>query len=350
MSNKIPQRQLGKRGPMVSAIGFGAMGLSLFYGAAASDEERFKVLDTAIELGSTYIDSADRYGDNEDLLGKYFQQYPHQRQKVFDKTFWIWCFSIEQVFLATKFGGVLAPDGSYSVRGDAEYVWQQIEASLARLQLPSVDLYYVHRIDPKVPMEETMHVLKELVQQGKIKHIGLSECSADTIRRAYAVHPVAAVQMEYSPFSLDIEKEEVGVLKTCHELGIGIVCYSPLGRGMLTGQYQSLNDFDPKDTRRLFPRFSKENFPKNLRLVEVFQKSAERKGCTPRQLALAWILAQGEDFFVIPGTTKIKNVKENVGAAEVTLTKEEVKELRKACEDAGRVGEGVRINSGFLSV
>ena len=246
---------------------------------------------------------------------------------------------VEQVFLATKFGGVDAPDGSYAVRGDAEYVRQAIETSLARLQLPYVDLYYVHRIDPKVPIEETMGVLKELVQQEKIKHIGLSECSSDTIRRAYAVHPVSAVEIEYSPFSLEIENEKIGVLKTCRELGIAIVCYSPLGRGMLTGQYKSLDDFEANDTRRFMPRFSKENFSKNLHLVETFRKLAAKKGCTSGQLALAWILAQGEDFIVIPGTTKIKNLEENVGSADVKLTKEEVQELRQACEDADTAGE-----------
>ncbi|CAF4199581.1 unnamed protein product, partial [Adineta steineri] len=193
----IPSRQLGKNGPQVSAIGFGAMGLSAFYGAIASDEERFKVLDRVIELGGTYIDSADRYGDNEDLLGKYFKKYPQQREKV---------------FLATKFAIVVLPDGTRAVRGDAEYVHEQCNKSLQRLGLDYIDLYYVHRIDKNTPIEETMGALKELVQAGKIKHIGLSECSSDTLRRAYAVHPVAAVQIEYSPFSLDIEHENIGLL------------------------------------------------------------------------------------------------------------------------------------------
>jgi aryl-alcohol dehydrogenase-like predicted oxidoreductase len=184
-----------------------------------------------------------------------------------------------------------------------------------------------------------MTALKELVQQGKIKYIGLSECSSDTIRRAYAIHPISAVQIEYSPFSLDIEHEEIGVLKSCQELGIAVVCYSPLGRGILTGQYKSADDFEANDTRRLFPRFSKENFPKNLQLVETFRQLAEKKGYTSGQLALAWILAQGEDFIVIPGTTKIKNLEENVGAAEIKLTKEETQQLRKACQDADTAGD-----------
>ncbi|CAF1157733.1 unnamed protein product [Adineta steineri] len=324
MSENVSERQLGKNGPQVSSIGFGAMGLSAFYGTPASDEERFKVLDRAIELGSTYIDSADIYGDNEELIGKYFKKYPQQRDKV---------------FLATKFANVFSSDGTASVRGDADYVRQSIEKSLKRLQLPYVDLYYVHRIDSKVPIEETMSVLKELVEQGKIKYIGLSECSSDTIRRAYKIHPISAVQVEYFPFSLDIEREEIGVLKTCEELGIAIVCYSPLGRGMLTGQIKSPDDFEENDFRKHLPRFSKENFPKNLQLVETLKKFAENKGCTTGQLTLAWILAQGEQFFVIPDTTKIKNLEENVAAAKIKLTKEEIEQIRQACQNADTSGE-----------
>lgn len=225
------------------------------------------------------------------------------------------------------------------MRGDGEHVRQAIESSLRRLQLPYIDLYYVHRIDPKVPIEETMTALKELVQQGKIKHIGLSECSSDTIRRAYAIHPVAAVQIEYSPFSLDIEREDIGVLKTCRQFGIAIVCYSPLGRGILTGQYQSPDDFEANDIRKYFPRFSKENFSKNLQLVETLQKLAEKKGCTSGQLSLAWILAQGQDFIVIPGTTKIKNLEENVSAGGIELTEGEIQQIRKACQEADIDGD-----------
>lgn len=184
-----------------------------------------------------------------------------------------------------------------------------------------------------------MGVLKELVQEGKIKYIGLSECSSETIRRAYAVHLISAVQIEYSPFSLDIEKEEIGVLKTCQELGIAIVCYSPLGRGMLTGQYKSPDDFEENDFRRHFPRFSKENFAKNLQLVDTLKQFAEKKGCTTGQLTLAWILAQGDQFIVIPGTSKIKNLEENVAAAKVKLTKDEINQIRKACESADTAGD-----------
>lgn len=238
------------------------------------------------------------------------------------------------MFLATKFANVFLPDGTRTIRGDAAYVRESIEKSLKRLGLDSVDLYYVHRIDKNVPIEETMGVLKELVEAGKIKYIGLSECSSDTLRRACAVHPVAAVQIEYSPFSLDIEREDIGLLKTCRELGVAIVCYSPLGRGMLTGQLKSPDDFEANDFRRMSPRFSKENFPKNLELVQRLAEIAKRKNCTPGQLTLAWILAQGDDFILIPGTTKIKNLEENVAAINVKLSPEEIQEIRTACENA----------------
>lgn len=224
------------------------------------------------------------------------------------------------------------------MRGDAQYVRESCEKSLKRLGLQSIDLYYVHRIDKTVPIEETMGVLKELVDAGKIKYIGLSECSSDTLRRAYAVHPIACVQVEYSPFSLDIEREEIGVLKTCRELGVAIVCYSPLGRGMLTGQLKSADDLEANDRRRQWPRFSKENFPKNLQLVDQLSALAKKKGCTVGQLTLAWILAQGDDFIPIPGTTKIKNLEENAAAAQIKLNKEEIQEIRRACEKADVAG------------
>jgi aryl-alcohol dehydrogenase-like predicted oxidoreductase len=233
---------------------------------------------------------------------------------------------------------IMLPDGTRAVRGDAQYVRDECAKSLKRLGLDYIDLYYMHRMDKNVPIEETMGALKELVEAGKIKYIGLSECSSDTLRRAHAVHPVSAVQIEYSPFSLDIEREEIGILKTCRELGIAIVCYSPLGRGLLGGQIKNPDDFEENDYRRQMPRFSKENFPKNLQLVETLTSIAKKKGCTSGQLTLAWILSQGEDFIVIPGTSKIKNLEENVGAAQVKLTKEEEKEIRTTCEKADVVG------------
>ena len=233
----------------------------------------------------------------------------------------------------------MSADWKFSVRGDAQYVREASEKSLKRLGLDSVELYYVHRIDKTVPIEETMTVMKELVNAGKVKYIGLSECSSDTLRRAYAVHPVAAVQIEFSPFSLDIEREDIGLLKTCRELGVAIVCYSPLGRGMLGGKIRSPDDLEANDFRRMAPRFSKENFPKNLQLVDKLAALAKKKGCTPGQLTLAWILAQGDDFIPIPGTTNIKNLEENAAAAQIKLTKEEIKEIREASEKADIQGE-----------
>lgn len=247
-------------------------------------------------------------------------------------------FVVFKVFLATKFANYRAPDGSYSVRGDASYVRESINKSLTRLGLDYVDLYYVHRIDKTVPIEETMEVLKELVETGKIKYIGLSECSSETLRRAYAVHPISCVQIEYSPFSLEIEHEDIGLLKTCRELGVAVVCYSPLGRGILTGQIKGPDDLEQGDFRRMMPRFSKENFDKNLHLVDDLTEIAKRKHVTPGQLTLAWILAQGDDFILIPGTTKIKNLEENVAATGVKLTAEEIQEIRNACEKADIVG------------
>ena len=225
-----------------------------------------------------------------------------------------------------------------TVRGDAQYVFEACEKSLKRLGVASIDLYQAHRIDNNTPIEETIGALKQLVQAGKIKYIGLSECSSDTLRRAYAIHPIASVQIEYSPFSLDIERDEIGLLKTCRELGVAIVCYSPLGRGMFGGQIKSPDDLDEGDRRRMMPRFSKENFPKNLQLVDQITTLANKKGCTSGQLTLAWILAQGDDFIPIPGTSKIRNLEENIGAIEIKLTQEEIQEIREACEKADVAG------------
>ena len=241
--------------------------------------------------------------------------------------------------MATKFANVISSDGKFSVRGDAQYVREASAKSLKRLGLDFIDLYYAHRIDKDIPIEETVGAMKELVDAGKVKYLGLSECSSDTLRRAYAVHPIACVQIEYSPFSLDIEREEIGLLKTCRELGVALVCYSPLGRGMLTGQIKSPDDFEEGDFRKSQPRFSKENFPKNLALVDQLSSIAKKKGCTTGQLTLAWILAQGDDFIPIPGTSKIKNLEENAGSAEIKLSKNEIEEIRQACQKADVFGE-----------
>ncbi|EGR45487.1 uncharacterized protein TRIREDRAFT_68336 [Trichoderma reesei QM6a] len=318
----LPTRPLGRNGPLVPALGFGAMGLSVSYGPAGSDEERFKVLDRAYELGSTFWDSADVYGDNEDLIGKWFKRTGKR----------------DGIFLATKCGGYLDSSGGFSVRSDPEYVRQACEKSLQRLGVSHIDLFYLHRLDRKTPIELTIKALAELKEQGKIRHLGLSEVSAATLRRAHAVHPITAIQVEYSPFSVDIEKPEIGLLKTARELGVAIVAYSPLGRGMLTGQIKSPDDFAEDDFRRTLPRFSKENFGKNLALADKIGSIAASKGVTPGQLTLAWLLAQGDDIFPIPGTKKIKYLEENLGAVNVTLTKKEEEEIRKAIDETEVTG------------
>ncbi|KAJ9218768.1 hypothetical protein DTO027B5_8747 [Paecilomyces variotii] len=320
----IPKAPLGRNGPEVNRIGFGCMGLSAFYGPPKPDNERFAVLDAAYEAGEHFWDSADIYMDNEDLLGKWFAAHPEKRKDI---------------FLATKFALHPKPDGSLEIRGDPEYVKEACAKSLKRLGLPYVDLYYCHRLDKNVPVEKTVQAMAELKKEGKIKYLGLSECSAESLRRAYKVHPITAVQIEYSPFTLDIEDPRVKLLETCRELGVAVVAYSPLGRGMLTGKYRSPNDFPEGDWRRMAPRFSEENFPKNLQLVDEIQSLARKKGCTAGQLTLAWLLAQGEDIFPIPGTTHIERLKENIGAVNVHLNKEDVDIIRKACKNAEVHGE-----------
>ncbi|GAB1321040.1 hypothetical protein MFIFM68171_11250 [Madurella fahalii] len=333
---KLPTRKLGKDGPEITAIGFGLMGLSTAYGSVGPDEERLKVLDRAWELGCTNWDTADLYADSEDLLGKWFALHPERRADI---------------FLATKFG--LRPgireDGTRGlvVNSSPEYCRQQCENSLRRLGVDNIDLYYIHRVDQKTPIEETMAELVKLKQEGKIKHIGISASSADTVRRACAVHHIDAYQVEYSPWALDIEGPESGfLLQTCRELGVSVFAYSPLGRGIMTGQIKSPDDFEPGDLRRLYPRFSKENFPKNLALVDKFKDLAAKKGCTPGQLTMAWLMAQGEDILPIPGTKNIKYLEENIGTVRVSVSAEEDREIRKWI---GKIGSaGVRVPPGLL--
>jgi len=297
----LPKRKLGKNGPEVSAIGLGCMGLSAFYGKPTDDPQ--KVLAKSIELGCTFWDTADIYNDNEIELSKILKD----RKK--------------EVFLATKFA--ITPQGP---NGKPEYVKSSIAKSLGRLGLNSVELYYMHRMDPNTPIEETMTALKELINEGKIKYIGLSECSAETLRRAHKIHPISALQIEYSPWTLDIETN--GVLDACRELGISIVAYSPLGRGFLAGKFKSPEDFDKDDWRRQNPRFMGENFQKNLDIVKEIERVAAKKNCTAGQLCLAWVLYQGEDFIPIPGTTSIKNLESNLASLSVKLTKEDDQEIR----------------------
>ncbi|KAI9841660.1 MAG: hypothetical protein M1837_000454, partial [Sclerophora amabilis] len=296
---QLPTRQLGKNGPQVTALGFGAMGLSAFYGQAESDEERFKILDRAFELGEVFWDSADVYMDNEDLIGKWFKRTGKR----------------DQIFFATKFANFVDAEGNRAIRSDPEYVKEACEKSLRRLGIP-------------------VGANTVIYSEGKIKYLGLSEVSSASLRRAHAVHPISAVQIEYSPFALDIEDPQIELLKTCRELGVTTIAYSPLGRGMLTGQYKSAEDFEENDFRRLAPRFSKENFPKNLKLVDDLALLAKKKGCTTGQLTLAWLLAQGSDVIPIPGTKKLKYLEENIAALDVKLTPQEVQEVRQAVDSA----------------
>jgi aryl-alcohol dehydrogenase-like predicted oxidoreductase len=302
-------KPLGKQGLQASELGLGCMGMSEFYGSH-NDEESIRVIHRAFDLGITFFDTADVYGPytNEILVGKAIKDF---RQKI---------------TLATKFGFVRDPadPAKRGINGKADYVKTCCEASLKRLDVETIDLYYMHRKDPNTPIEETVTAMAELKKQGKIRAIGLSEVSEDTLRRAHAVHPVTALQNEYSLWTRDPED---GILETCRELGIAIVAYSPLGRGFLTGKFKTIEDFEQDDYRRFSPRFQGENFEKNLQLVKKIEELATSKGCTASQLALAWVLAQGDDIFPIPGTKRIKYLEENIGAVNVKLAKNELEEI-----------------------
>lgn len=306
------------------------MGLSAFYGDPKPDSERLALLDHAHKLGERFWDSSDIYGDNEDLLGKWFKANPDKRNDI---------------FLATKFA-VQVNGADRAIDSSPEYCKVACAKSLQRLGIQQIDLYYCHRVDQKTPIEKTVEAMVELKKEGKINYLGLSEVSSETLRRACKVHHIAAVQVEYSPFALEIESEQVDLLKTCRELGVAVVAYSPLNRGMLSSALKSPDDFEQSDFRRFAPRFSAENFPKNLKLVDQLTSVANKKGVTPAQLTLAWLMAQGDDIFPIPGTTKAARLEENLGSFKVNLSKEEEQTIRKACDEA-EIG-GTRYPESFM--
>jgi aryl-alcohol dehydrogenase-like predicted oxidoreductase len=319
----LQHRTLGTTSSLtVSALGLGCMGMSEFYGTG-DEGEAIATIHRALDLGVTFLDTADMYGPftNEQLVGR---AIAGRR---------------DEVQLATKFGNERRPDGSrVGINGRPEYVRSACDASLQRLGVDHLDLYYQHRVDKTVPIEETVGAMKELVESGKVRHLGLSEASPETIRRAHAVHPITALQTEYSLFTRDLEDE---ILPTIRELGIGLVPYSPLGRGILTGAITSEDTLDEGDSRRsaYFPRLNGESLRANLKLVDAVRALAEDKGCTPGQLALAWVLAQGPDIAPIPGTKRVRYLEENVRAADVVLTDDELKALEEAVPRDAVVGD-----------
>ena len=316
----MENRRLGTQGLETSALGLGCMGMSEFYGTT-DEGEAIATIHRALELGVNFLDTADIYGPftNERLVGRAIKGRR------------------DEVVLATKFGSVRNEQGErLGIRGDREYVLAACDASLERLGTDRIDVYYQHRVDPQTPIEETIGAMAELVEQGKVRYLGLSEAAAETIRRAHAVHAISALQTEYSLWSRDVEDV---ILPTIRELGIGLVAYSPLGRGFLSGRFHSVEDLEEGDFRRMNPRFQGENFQKNLELVERVEELAAAKGCTAAQIALAWVLAQGEDVVPIPGTTRVRNLEQNIAALDVDLTADDLRDLEAVFPKGAAAGD-----------
>ncbi|KAG8747591.1 hypothetical protein FRC12_014025 [Ceratobasidium sp. 428] len=312
----LPTRQIGKDN--VTAVGFGAMGIGgLAYGKVGDEESRYQVLGKLVELGCTNWDTADIYGDSEVLIGNWFKRTGKR----------------DEIFLATKFG--ITPNKPC---GTPEYVKQALEKSLKRLGVNTIDLYYIHRVDQTVPIETTIAALAEFVKAGKIRYIGLSEPSPATLRRAHKVHPIAAIQVEYSPFILDIEQKG-HLLETARELGITVVAYSPLGRGLLTGQITSHDEIPDDDFRKTIPKYSAANFPKILKLVSKIKEIGEKHNATPGQVSVAFLLSQGDDIIPIPGTKNVKYAEENIGALKVKLTPEDIELIRQTITETELTGD-----------
>jgi aryl-alcohol dehydrogenase-like predicted oxidoreductase len=318
----MTERELGRSGLKVSAIGLGCMGMSEFYTSAPmNDDESIRVIHRYLDAGGNFLDTADVYGmgRNETLVGKALKGHRHH------------------VVLATKFAYVRGPKGEFlGIRGDAQYVRECCDASLKRLGVDVIDLYYQHRVDPKTPIEDTVGAMAALVTAGKVRHLGLSEAASGTLRRASKVHPIAALQTEYSLWSRDVESD---ILPTVRELGIGFVAYSPLGRGFLAGQFKSIDDLPADDFRRMSPRFQGDNFQKNLDLVKKVEDLARAKHCTPNQLALAWVLAQGKDIVPIPGTKRTKYLDDNLAALNVRLSPEDLQQIDAILPAGSAAGE-----------
>ncbi|KAG5917594.1 hypothetical protein E4U42_007182 [Claviceps africana] len=320
----IPTRTLGRNGPQVSGIGLGLMSFAGFYGQRdTSVESSLKFLDRAHEIGERFWDTADAYTGSEERVGEWFRRSGKR----------------DDIFLATKFGLRSIHGGSSSITNDAAWIREACQRSLDRLGIETIDLYYCHRVDDKTPIEHTVQTMVELKNRGKIRYLGLSECSAATLRRAHAVHPISAYQVEYSLLFTDIESEQTRILDTCRELGVAVVAYSPVGRGLLTGSVRSPDDLAPGDWRRQVPKLSGDNWPKMMRLVDHVAAVARRHAATPAQVCLAWVAAQGDDVIPIPGTTTIRYLEENAAAVHVKLSEDELRELRGRAEEMDLSGD-----------